>query len=105
MRSKGLDWQLSSPKPSEVIFPVIAGLDPAIHMDSPRALNFTMDARVKPGHDEIRFINGLSKKPWSAGKFTQPAQAWLRAGAFHFIRSRSDQYFALTGPLPQSPNL
>jgi hypothetical protein len=93
MRNKGLGWQLSSRKPSEVIFPVIAGLDPAIHMDSPRALNFTMDARVKPGHDEIRFINGLNKKPRR------------EAGAFHFIGWRSDQYLALTGPLPQSPNL
>jgi hypothetical protein len=34
------------------LFSVIAGLDPAIHADHLRALNFIMDARVKPGHDE-----------------------------------------------------
>jgi len=31
---------------------VIAGLDPAIHDETQRALTPSMDARVKPGHDD-----------------------------------------------------
>ncbi|MDI4237985.1 hypothetical protein AAFX91_07935 [Bradyrhizobium sp. 31Argb] len=32
---------------------VIAGLDPAIHR-AKRILDFLMDARVKPAHDDLR---------------------------------------------------
>jgi hypothetical protein len=32
-------------------FPVIAGLDPAIHFPSQKILARAMDARIKPAHD------------------------------------------------------
>ena len=35
----------------------------------------------------------------------QKTKAPDNAGALVFMRSRSDQYFATTGALPQSPNL
>jgi len=34
---------------------VIAGLDPAIHLVEAKNV-FAMDARVKPGHDELRVV-------------------------------------------------
>ena len=36
---------------------VIAGLDPAIHPFN--EMLFLMDARVKPGHDELRVFTGI----------------------------------------------
>ena len=36
---------------------VIAGLDPAIHRFNEKF--FLMDARVKPGHDELRVFTGI----------------------------------------------
>jgi hypothetical protein len=42
---------------------VIAGLDPAIH---PFVEAFSMDARVKPGHDDLHDVrpSGLDVAPW-----------------------------------------
>jgi hypothetical protein len=40
---------------------VIAGLDPAIHADCQCMLNFIMDARVKPGHDEVISLSSASE--------------------------------------------
>lgn len=48
--------------PRSVMSPlVIAGLDPAIHTEVQRALPFIMDARVKPAHDEVFFVRGITR--------------------------------------------
>jgi hypothetical protein len=47
--------------------PVIAGLDPAIHLLR-KTLSKMMDARVKPAHDEVIALPSLS----SAGALRRP---------------------------------
>jgi hypothetical protein len=42
---------------------VIAGLDPAIHRAVPHLLRVSMDARVKPGHDEENCASGGHPSP------------------------------------------
>ena len=79
------------------------GLDPGIHIDCQRELRFIMDRRVKPGHDEIGFINRpKTKAPARATdlgftrdrqlKLPKPAVAGL--GGFDFFRI-SDRKFAI----------
>lgn len=67
------------------ILTVIAGFDPAIHRATPRLLSVGMDARVKPGHDEVcephlnHFLNlphrsaqAGAQAPVSTRKFDRP---------------------------------
>jgi hypothetical protein len=45
----------------QMLWVVIAGLDPAIHRFS--HFSFLMDARVKPAHDEPKMLVGMDKGP------------------------------------------
>jgi hypothetical protein len=55
---------------------VIAGLDPAIHPSSQKALTKKMDARVKPAHDSLCY--GWQKSAARLAPEFQGRTPWLK---------------------------